>query len=142
MENVNLRDIKKAVENKLIIAFPNVTVYEGNLTKGFPRPSLHTQINSISRNDHLYISERGMTITIHYFPPDRYQYEFDNMSTQETLESTFKLNFKVKDRTFTIEESRSQVIDGVLEFEFDFNFNESNAPSDESEIMQDLELNV
>lgn len=142
MPNVTLRDIKEAVENMLITAFPAVTVHKGNLINGFPRPSFHTQIDNVSRDDRLYVSERGMAIRIHYFPPDRYQYEFDNMEVQQTLELTFRLNFKVGDRTFTIIENRSQVIDGVLEFEFDFDFVEPVETIEEGELMEELELDV
>lgn len=140
MPNVTLRDIKEAVENMLITAFPAVTVHKGNLINGFPRPSFHTQIDNVTRDDRLYVSERGMTIRIHYFPPDRYQYEFDNMEVQQTLELTFRLNFKVGDRTFTIDENRSQVVDGVLEFEFDFEFVESTIADDAAEKMEELEV--
>jgi hypothetical protein len=139
---ITLRDIKEAVENTLSVSFPSITIYRGNIIKSFPRPSFHTQIDNVSRNDRLYVSERGMTITIHYFPPDRYQYEFDIMSIQESLEATFKLNFKVKDRTFTIEEIHSQVVDGVLEFEFNFSFSEANEGEEQGDLMTDLELKV
>jgi hypothetical protein len=63
-----------------------------------------------------------MTCRIRFFPTDRYQYKEEAYDVIDRLESLFGLNFKVGDRTITIDGAVADIIDKVVHYDFDFSF--------------------
>jgi hypothetical protein len=137
-----LKQIKLAINDMILAKFPAIEIQSTDVKEGFNRPSFFVQLDNIGRDTKLYVSERGLTTRIYYFPEDRYNYSLEIMDIQDSLESIFNLNFKVGNRTITISETRGQEIDGVLEFEFDFEFVEPVDVSDNSDLMGELEIDV
>lgn len=142
---LTLKQIKLAIIDMIMTKFPDIKIQSTDVTSGFKRPSFFVTIDNVNRDSRLYHSIRSMTIRIHYFPSDRNKYSLELLDIQDGLESIFNLNFKVEDRVITINDTRSQEVDGVLEFEFDLNFLESNEitqTGELGELMSDLELDV
>lgn len=137
---LSLKQIKLAINNMLITKFPSIDIQSTDIKEGFNRAAFFVTIDNVNRDTRLYHSERSMTIRIHYFPSDRYKNSLELLDIQDDLESIFNLNFIVEDRVITIDDTQSQVVDGVLEFEFDFNFLESNDITETGELMGELEI--
>lgn len=121
---MKLKDIKKAINEMITSEFPDIEIQAADVEKGFERPSFFVEMDNLFRDSRQFGSIRSMTIRIYFFPGDRYKYSLELMDVQDRLESIFNLNFAVKDRVITIDETRGQTIDGVLEFEFDFEFHD------------------
>lgn len=139
---LTLKQIKLAINNMILEKFPDIEIISRDVSEGFVRPSFHVMFDNIDRDTRFYVSERSMTVRIYYFPSDRYEYSLEILDIQDSLESIFNLNLEVEDRVITINETRGQQIDGVLEFEFDFDFVESNEREDKGELMEELILDV
>lgn len=138
---MKLSDIKKAVNSLIKSEFPNIEIQATDVEKGFKRPSFFVLLDNVDRDTWQFISIRSMTVRIYYFPSDRYRYSLETMDVQDRLESIFNLNFAVRDRVITINETRGQMVDEVLEFEFDFEFDDkSGAHRDgDGDLMEVLE---
>lgn len=139
---IKLLDIKKAIVDILKIKFPSVNIVPEDVEEGFNKPAFFIKIDFVNRNTKLYVLERNFTARIHYFKSIKDGSSLDLLYVQDDLESVFNLNFQVKDRVITIDDTRGQTVDKVLEFEFDFKLTESNGINDEGELMEELDLNV
>ena len=137
---LTLKQIDKAIGDLILNHFPNIEIQSTDVKEGFNRPSFFVKLDNPIRDTRLYSSNRSMTVRINYFPKSRKDYAIDLMDVQDELETVFNLNISIADRTITIDETRAQVIDGVLEFEFDLEFSEAVEIEDDSEIMEELEL--
>lgn len=137
---LSLKDIKLAVNNKIKEQFPDVDIQSKDVKEGFKRPSFFVQLDNIQRDTRLYTAVRDITVRIYYFAEDRYKNDLENMDVLDGLESCFNLNFTAGGKVITINDTRGQTIDGVLEFEFDFQFYEDVQEPDDSDLMQELEL--
>jgi len=137
---LTLKQINLAISNLIFGKFPELKIQSSDVKGGFNRPSFFVKLDNPSRDTGLHTVERSMTVRILYFPESRNDYALELMDVQDQLESAFNLNISVGDRIITIEETRAQVIDGVLEFEFDLEFTEAVEIVDDSELMEELEL--
>lgn len=124
---LTLKQIKLAINEILIENFPDIEVQSTDVRKGFKRPSFFVQLDTQSRDSGQFVSNRSMIVRIYYFPSDRYEYSLEILEMQDDLENVFSLNFAVQDRVITIDETRAQKVDGVLEFEIDFEFTDKSA---------------
>jgi len=138
---LTLKQIILAINEIILAKFPTIEIQSTDVKEGFKRPSFFVQLDNIDSDTGLYFSKRSMTTRIHYFPSNRHNYSLELMDIQDDLESIFNLNFGVDNRVITIQETRAQTIDGVLEFEFDFGFVESKEIADEGVTMEELEYN-
>lgn len=139
-----LKQIKAAINLSILDHF-EVPIQSRDVKKGFPRPSFFVQFDNIERDTGQYISQRSMTVRIYFYPTDRYEYSTEVLEVTEKLENVFNLNFAVGDRVITIQDTRSQVIDKILEFEFDFRYSVEGAGGEDpgsGELMEELEINV
>lgn len=139
---LTLKDIKLAINDIILDKFPHIEIQASDVKEGFKRPSFFVHLDNIDRDARLYVAERNITVRIYFFPKDRYNYSLEILEVQDTLEQAFNLNFSVLDRVITINETRGQTIDGVLEFEFDFTFYENNHTPEDSPLIEELELDV
>lgn len=139
---LTLKQIDKAITSMLLTQYPDIDVVETDVSEGFERPSFHIVMDNLDRDTRLHYSIRSMTVRIYYFPSDRYTYQLEILEMQQDLESIFNLNFAVEDRVITIDETRGQIIDGILEFEFDFTYHEDNQKEDTADKMQELMIDV
>src|SRR5690625_5080190 len=124
---LTMKQIKLAINEMLRENFPDIGIQSGDIRKGFKRPSFFVQLDTQSRDSGQFVYNRSMIIRIYYFPSDRYEYSLEILEMQDDLENVFSLNFAVQDRVITIDETRAQEVDGVLEIEIDFEFTDKSA---------------
>lgn len=139
---LTLKQIDKAIADMLNNHFPDIEIQSSDVEEGFKRPSFFMQLDNINTDTRQYYAIRTMTARIYYFPSSRYEYSLEVLDMQDQLNSVFNLNFPVGDRVITIDETRSQVIDKVLEFEFDFEYHDYIKLDDDGDLMQELILDV
>lgn len=118
---ITYKDIKKAVNGLLKNKF-NIEINSNDVKEGFNRPSFFVAFDDANRSSTPEQVEKSLTIRIHYFPTDRYNYSIEVLDIQEQLENLFDLKLGVLDRKFNIHEASTLVTDGVLEFSFDIYF--------------------
>lgn len=139
---LSLTTIKKAINDKIALKFPSIEILSNDVKEGFGRPSFFVKLDNITKDSRLYTTQKSITVRIYYFSSNRYKNDIENMEKSDALEEIFNLNFVAGGKTITINETRSNVIDGVLEFEFDFDYQDSNYVEDDSELMEELINNV
>jgi hypothetical protein len=139
---LSLTTIKKVINDKIALKFPAIEILSNDVKEGFSRPSFFVKLDNITKDSRLYTTEKSITVRIYYFASNRYQNDIENMEKQDALEEIFNLNFTAGGKTITIDETRGQIIDSVLEFEFDFNYQDPNYVEDDSELMEELINNV
>lgn len=140
---LTMKQIKLAINEMLLENFPDIGIQSGDIRKGFKRPSFFVQLDTLGRDSGQFVSDRSMTVRIYYFPTDRNEYSIELLEMQDDLEDVFSLNFAVQDRVITIDETRAQEVDGVLEFEIDFEFTDKSAAykdDSDKELMEVLEF--
>ncbi|MFI8712032.1 DUF6838 family protein [Brevibacillus brevis] len=136
--------INTAINEKIKSMFPNVEITSADVKEGFNRPSFFTMLETGVNDSRLFSTYREMTCRILFFPSDRYVYKEEAYDVQDKLDALFGLNFAVEDRTITISNARSTIIDGVLHFDFDFSFHDDAAedPMDDDNTAKMQELSI
>lgn len=136
-----LKAIKLAINEKIIAAYPNVIIQSKDIKEGFDRPCFYVDfrtgnLSTISPE----FSIRRLSVTIYYFPSDRYEYSIENLEVQETLEKSFLGKLIIDERHFIVHEVSSLVNDGVLQVSFDLDIQSYNDEdlSDANELMGKL----
>ena len=119
---ISYKDIKKAINSKIKTEFNNIAINSNDVKEGFERPSFFVQLDTNGRSSDVNQIYKDLTVRINYFPTDENDYSIELMDVQEQLEGIFELKLKVQDRLFNIDETNSEITDGVLEFSFDINF--------------------
>lgn len=118
---MKLTEIKKAISQTLKSSFPTVEVFSPDVQEGFKRPSFFIKLLPITREkEGKYHYFRKVTVIIQYFSKN--ETEAENLKMQDQLEEVFGQVLKVNDRTITIDEIESEIIDKVLHFQFDISY--------------------
>ncbi len=139
---ITLVDIKKSINQVLKNNFPDCKLYAGEVTEGYVRPCFFTQVFLISSNNDTinYISNKLM-IVINFFSKN--QTELENLKIADELKLAFGMTLKVNDRYLKLENIRTEISDGVLQFKFDLNFFDGvEITKEEYEIMKELNMNL
>lgn len=118
---ISYKDIKLAVNTLLSNQF-QVEIQSNDVKEGFNRPSFFVELDDMARSSIDTQVEKNLTIRILYFPSDRYSYSTEILGVQADLEELFDLKLQVADRHLNIQESVSDIVDGVLDFSFGIHF--------------------
>lgn len=137
---ITYKDIDRALTNKLIGHF-NIAINSNDVKKGFEKPSFFVEFDNAARSATEDQVNRSLTIRIYYFPTDRNDNAIELLEVQEALENIFDLKLEVLDRKFNIDEVRSDVTDGVLNFSFDITYFEGKEIT-ENEAIQEIHFNL
>ncbi|WP_146983545.1 phage tail terminator family protein [Kurthia zopfii] len=126
-----MKDVKKAINSRLQAKFPSIEINSNDVKEGFARPSFFVELvgRRTSLTEHV---DRDINITVYYFPTDDYENAIELLDTQEQLESTFDLKFKVADRWINIEDTSIVTTDGVLNMSFSLEFNDARDITEDS----------
>lgn len=142
---ITFYDIKKAVNQVLFAKIPEIEVKGQDISKGFERPSLTTEIEDAKAETLQDQIEMSCTVLIYYFPDlTNTAKSIDVLDMQFRMPIAFGNKLKVGKRALNINEPSSKVVDGILIFQFDILFyqvDESNA-GNPVEMMQELYINL
>lgn len=140
VKNLTVVDVNKAVVERLKNGIPNHPVYAAEVIEGFKRPCFFTQIlMPTSSHETINRTFNRRIVIIHYFSENGT--ELENLMMYSRLEQIFGLKLRVKNRMLNVENVRSDIADGVLQFKFDLDFYTRIEREDEYELMQELKLN-
>ena len=139
---ITLVDIKKSINQVLKTNFPDIKLYADEVEEGFTRPSFFTSIIPIIFNyDTTNYSSNKLMVVINYFSEN--ETELENLRMADALKKAYGMTLKVKDRYITLQEIRTDITDGVLQFKFDLNFFDGvEITKEEYEIMKQLNMNL
>lgn len=139
---ITLVDIKKSINQVLKTNFPDIKLYADEVEEGFTRPSFFTSIIPIIFNyDTTNYSSNKLMVVINYFSEN--ETELENLKMIDGLKKAYGMTLKVKDRYITLQEIRTDITDGVLQFKFDLNFFDGvEITKEEYEIMKQLNMNL
>jgi hypothetical protein len=133
--------INKAINERITAAFSGVPLQSSDIEEGFSRPSFYVSLETPRTESNQFSLYREMTCRIRYFPTNRNASKEETYEVQDRLEILFGLNFRVSDRTITIETADSDVVDKVLYYNFNFAFSEDIENVDPEVLMQELNFN-
>lgn len=144
---IHLKEIALAINQKLKRVLPAIPTQSKDISEGFDRPALFVDFDEVTTAKYGPVSrERTVSVTIYYFPKDRYTNKIDILEVQETLEQAFSEPLTIRKGfvSFTAELSSSKT-DGVLQTSFDLYYIERlDDPEDEdsAEYMEHLDMNL
>jgi len=140
-----LKEIKLAINEKIIAAYPDIEIQSKDIEEGFARPCFYVDL----RTGHFSkiapeFKTRRLSITIYYFASSRYDHSIENLEVQENLENIFLGKLVVGENQYSVPEVSSIVNDGVLQVSFDLEVNQfiEDTSTDSGELMEELELKV
>lgn len=138
-------DIKKAVNAVLQSKLPQIKVKSQDISKGFERPSLTTEIEDAKVETLNGQIEMSCTVLIYYFPDlKNTEKSIDVLDMQFRLPIAFGNKLYVENRALNIDEPSSKVVDGILIFQFDILFYQADESDigNVKEFMQELYINL
>lgn len=136
------KEIMKAINTRLKTKFPAIPSLSRDVKKGFSRPSFKVTLETPRESRNVNLTHREMTCRILYFPTSRYDYDEETTEMQDHLSILFGLNLTVGKYRVVIDDSDTDVVDGVLEYNFRFSFIDSgpeNENHNTGELMEELE---
>lgn len=149
---ISLKDINKAVNEKIKLVFPSVEIMSTDIKEGFKRPSFFVELDNVKKSPYNTTAiERSMTVRIYYFPSDRNKFKIELMEVQEGLEDAFFQCLKVQEGfSIPIDEVETEIADGVLQCTFDIQYIESLDSEHEchedtnsnNELIENLDMNI
>lgn len=137
---VKLSDIKKAVNEKLIDLFPDMSPPYGKETvQGHVRPCFFSEVSVRHRTKTKKYNENEGVITLTYLQdePD----ELDALEKYDAIREAFKLKLKVNKRYINvdaIEFSWTGKDDNILQIEIEISYEDTNDRKTEHEMMQKI----
>jgi len=138
---ITLVDIKKAVNSVLKDNFPDTKTYSSDTKEGFKRPAFFTQVVPIVMNHETtnYTSNKVM-IVINYFSENGT--ELENLKMDTNLRKAFGMTLKVNQRSFLLQNIKSEIVDEILQFKFDLNYFDGIDKTENNEKATNLEINI
>lgn len=118
---ITLEQIALAINETLSAKFPDVPIQSTDISEGFKRPSLFVDFESASSSAYGVCSkERSVTVTIYFFPTDRYKNKLEILRVQERLQEAFYRHLTISDGfVIHLPEIEFSKSDGVLQGSFD-----------------------
>lgn len=119
-----MKEIIKSINSKIKAEFPDIDIQSTDVTEGFSRPSFYVDFRDINKSRLNYdIENKKLTISILYFPTDRYKYRLEVLDVIGRLEEIFtSCTIETSKVKFNIIETEANIVDGILEFEFDIDY--------------------
>lgn len=141
---VKYTDILKAINTQITTAFPDIEIQSKDITEGFDRPCFFVDFVSMAASEMMnYYRSRKTTIVIYYFPSDIYKNRIEILQKQDKLEEIFMKILKVNESfIITINETESNIIDGVLQFSFDLETVEQLERETPEPLMEEIDIEI
>lgn len=143
---LTLKEIATAINDKLKEVLPEIKRQSKDISKGYSRPGLYVDFDSVSTSDYIGKKrERAIQVIIYFFPTDQYNYKLEVLEVQEKLEEAFSGHLKIKEGFIVYPfEVNSVKVDGVLQFSFEIYTLEMkpNTEDDNADYMKILNVNL
>lgn len=121
---MTIEAIKKAISLKLKSKFPTHKIYTEEIPQGLKRPCFFIEILPINTsNVNKFHREKLINIDIQYFSINETNAE--NFTMIEELNDLINGVLEVEDRTFTIQQATTDIVDKILHYSFDLDFTDS-----------------
>ncbi|WP_066503488.1 phage tail terminator family protein [Abyssisolibacter fermentans] len=131
--------IKNAVIYKLTTSFPEHNIYGEDPGTDINKPALLVQLNPIYMNvESRYQRRKNINISIKFHSVNGTNDE--NIDMIDKLYETFDSVLAVEDRVFNIRTARTIVKDNILRYSFNLDLIDNLKPSEEYELMKELEI--
>lgn len=136
-----LIDLKSSINGVLKANFPLVKIYSSDTEEGFKRPAFFTQVIPVnSEYGTVNFTSNSIMVVINYFSKNGT--ELENLIMYEDIRKAFGMILKVNQRSFLLENIRSEIVDGILQFRFDLDYLVDIEKIDNHEIMQELDTEI
>lgn len=141
---ITIKDVLLVINTILNANFPNIEIQATDIEEGFNRPSFFVEVeNNNTSNLMTNYKDKNLSIRIYYFPSNRETYQIEIIEVEEKLEELFCQKIKInEDFYIAIDETESETIDRVLQFVFDLNYVQELEDTDESELIDTLDINI
>lgn len=142
---VTKNSIIKAIDQKIKTQFPDIDIQEIDEEEGLIRPSFRTGASKKTSNFMGNTQETVMTVRVYYFPSTRERYYDELSDMEDALDQLFLMdNTLITDDGFMVQlwELDFDTVDGVLHCYFDLNFAEDYEIEDETENMEDINIDI
>lgn len=138
---VTLVDLNKSINKVLKSQFSTIKRYSNDIEEGFKKPCFFTQIVPMTMDyETVNFTSNKLMIVINYFSKD--EKEKDHLQIDANLRRAFGMTLKVNQRSFLLQNIRSERVDRVLQFRFDMNFFDGIEKQEIHELMDELDLEI
>jgi translation initiation factor 1 (eIF-1/SUI1) len=138
---ITLVDIEKSINTVLKTNFSDIRLYASEVKEGFKRPSFFTQIIPIYFNyDTTNFTSNKVMVVINYFSEN--ETDLENLKMASELKKAFGMILNVSSRYFTLQNIRTDIADGILQFKFDLNFFDGIEKINYHEEATDIEISI
>lgn len=131
-----IREILKGTE------FKNVPLISSDISEGFSRPSLKIDFDNVNlENLNANFLGRSLTVRVYFFASDVKKYKLENFKMLDLIECGLIDGMLTEYGFIDISDINSNIVDTVLEISFDINIDALKVNNDQSENMEDLQIN-
>lgn len=122
-------EIRDAIMTMLSSKYPEVNIYGEEIQQSAERPAFFMQITpQEGTNLNQAFLQKAVAVDIQYYPAeDAAQKKRSLWDVADDLEEIFDLSLAVGDRSFLINGTEPEIIDGVLHYQFSLKFTDSRA---------------
>lgn len=138
---ITLVDIKKSINQVLKANFPTIKIYSSDTKEGFTRPAFFTSIIPVTLDyETTNFTSNKLMVVINYFSEN--ETELENIKMYDELKKAFGMNLKVSQRSFLLQNIKSEIVDEILQFKFDLNYFDGIDKTEDNEKATNLEINI
>lgn len=143
---MRIRDILRGVLKVLNSKYPNVQKYGEQVQQGIELPCFFVYLVPLTTANGLYLSSETISVKIVYLQKEKDIEELYDV--RDELKRLFALSFRVRDtdssmeRSLTVPNTETQIIEGDLHFSFAVKFFESMTLEEDYELIGHLTLEM
>lgn len=135
---ITLELLQQTISSLIRAGFINHQIYAGDVTEGLKRPCFFVQIIPVTSDyETTMLDLNQYMVVIDYFGKEGTTLE--NIRTRDKLKTTIGRIIRVSNRCFTPLGSRSELIDGRLQYRFDLRFYDEPPQDPSTELVETME---
>ncbi|MNC00061.1 hypothetical protein D3C75_473770 [compost metagenome] len=140
---ITLKDVAKAINQKLNDTFPNVEIQSKNIEEGYEPPCFYVDFDNVNTSKYGPNGfDRTISVIIYYFPASKDNKKLELLDVQQKLETNFVDNLQIVEGFVVYPSDLNTVkVDGVLQTSFDIQLIEIAEDTD-GDSMESLNLNL
>lgn len=144
---ISLVELNKIIVSKIReilkgTPFQDVPLISSDVSEGFDRPSLKVDFDNVTlENLNANMLGRSLTVRVYFFASDVKKYKLENFKMLDLIECGLIDGILTEYGFIDILDINSNIVDTVLEISFDINIDALKVNNDQSENMEDLQIN-